>query len=285
MPEPTTPTRATTHNDTTSPSPLKAQHRTPPTNKAQTYYHEPDGKPRHKIETPGGSIQALPRFPGVSHQVGMRNDGTRYIEEDFDTASTFAEQWECLLLSLSNLRNRANQDFKRYERSFSPPYPAYDWSHHQYTRFAIETCLSKIKTCLNSTQTNIDVMDELNTSIREGRIYNPFGLRTIYPDDSIYAYNAAQKTWIFTGPLHPAGFKHITPYTQALPHVLVVKTTTFPPPFFFEADEATEKPSPTDAHSPRIFSPKDSEKKRSIDETKTEEELREKLIASFKRKK
>jgi hypothetical protein len=262
---PTTPTRNPLPQGGISPSPLKAQHKTPPTSKTQTYYHQPDGRPRHKIQTPGGSIQALPRFPGASHQVGMRDDGGRYAEEDFDAATTFTAQWECLLLTLSNLRNRANQDFKRYERSFSHPYPPYDWMHHHYTRLAIETCLSKIKTCLNSTQTNVDVIDVLNTSIQEGRIYNPFGLRTIYPDDYTYAYNAAQKTWIYARPLYATGFKYITPQTQPLPKLPVMKTT----------------PLPADSSS-------SSGKKRpiaTVDAKEKETELREKVFASFKRKK
>jgi hypothetical protein len=299
MTPPTTPTKNPPHGAITSPSPLKAQHKTPPTSKTQTYHHEPDGKPRHKIETPGGSIKPIPKFPGASHQVGMRDNGSRYTEEDFDTALTFTEQWDCLLLALSNLRNRANKDFKRYERSFTFPYPAYDWGHHHYTRLAIECCLSKIKTCLNSTQTDVDVIDALNTSIQEGRIYNPFGLKAIYPTDCIYAYFTAQNIWFFTKPLYTAGFKYITPHTQAFPNMLAVHTAPIPPsipsPIFSKAEE------PPETHAEKLARLRQSalkslgmtqktpqSKKRCIEITdakQREAELREKVTASFKHKK
>jgi hypothetical protein len=180
-------------------SPAQPQMFTPPVPEAQVHHHQRDGKTRDKANTPGGSTVPFPEHPGASHQVLDNSRGVRVRELDFHTTNNFDIMFDALLLSLSNLRNRANQDYSTYKKSQKKDATVvYDRNHHKTTIQKIDLALAMIKTCIMWPQHKIDVLQKLNHAIAERRIYNPLGLKRLYPDQYIYQYELAQKPWVFT---------------------------------------------------------------------------------------
>ena len=149
-------------------SPAPACLFTPPQAGMRVHHHQRDGECRSLAKTPGGSTVPFPKHPGASHQEMDNHQGIRITESDFYKKNSYRIKFDSLLLSLSNLRNRTNTDFAKYERSQRKKSTViYDEAHHKATIIKINLVLAKIKTTLSWPQNEIDILQQLNQAIYE----------------------------------------------------------------------------------------------------------------------